>query len=251
MSPAQGLTTGQPVGTGQLHPSYRESREPQSRHVEPMTRGSADRARSPRGNPRTDEPSRQIHNPDGTARGKRPSTQGETATKGGDASHRSQSQRRRGADIVGSPPVRGLVASRGKMTRPVPREARRAAREAPSRPEEGPPTSTAPSSSCRMTGGVSGRWRYTRSQITKTPRHRAGWRGAIACLTRHAASLGARRPGTNPRGHDRGGTRGGRAARREETSADGEGDARGRRTERHAVPPYARGPRHHPGDGAR
>ena len=89
MSPAQGLTTGQPVGTGQLHPSYRESREPQSRHVEPMTRGSADRARSPRRDSRTDEPSRQIHNPVGTARGKRPSTQGETATKGGGASHRS------------------------------------------------------------------------------------------------------------------------------------------------------------------
>lgn len=144
MSPAQGLTTGQPVGTGQLHPSYRESREPQSRHVEPMTRGSADRARSPRRDSRTDEPSRQIHNPVGTARGKRPSTQGETATKGGDASHRSQSQRRRGADIVGRPPVRDLVASRGKMTCPVPREARRAAREAPPRPEEGPPASPRP-----------------------------------------------------------------------------------------------------------
>ena len=48
-----------------------------------------------------------------------------------------------------APPVRGLVASRGRMTCPIPRETRRAAREAPS-------------SSCRMTGGASGRRRFAR-----------------------------------------------------------------------------------------
>lgn len=168
----------------------------------------ANRARSPRGNSRTDGPSRQDRDPSGTARSKWPPARGGTAAKGGDAPHRSQLRRRKGAGIVGGPLVRGFVASRRRTTRPNPRKAKRAARKAPSRPGEEPPASPR-SPPPRQT--ARGRQRKVAprkvpSNRSAPPSSRMAGRNRPLCTARRVAG-GGQAARNQPRRHDQSGSR--------------------------------------------
>ena len=114
-----------------------------------MTCGSAYLERLPRRNFHTDEQSHQNQIHSSAARSKWASIHSETATNGGDASHRSKFERRKGGRHCRSPPVRDLVACRRKITCPIPCKSTRTARIALSHPEEEPPASPVLSSSCQ------------------------------------------------------------------------------------------------------